>query len=159
MSANSWLACAACSCLLLGCSSLRLANSVALPTAAPGKAPLTESEAKAAVQRIDSVRDQAQCTQALALWKQGKAAESRRLLEQVIVRTPDHSQARLLLADLALEAGQTQEAEQLLVSLLRDHPDDESARAALAWLYESQGRGQEAQPLFQQLDENFSPEA
>lgn len=111
------------------------------------------------MQRIDAVRDQAQCDQALSLWRQGKGQESQQLLSQILARSPDQPLARRLLADLALESGSVQEAEQLLDGLLNDHPDDEAARAALAWLYESQGRDQEAQSLFRQLDANFSPDA
>ena len=158
--ADSRLACAACACLLLlGCASLRSANRAALPDAAPSRGPLNNTESQTAIQRIEAVRDQAQCDQAISLWQQGRIADSRQLLSQVLARNPDQPLARRLLADLALESGNVPEAERLLVELLGDHPDDQAARAALAWLYESQDRAQESQQLFKQLDEDFSPEA
>ena len=155
-SASSALACTACSCLLLlGCASLRSPSAVSVPGSAAPKGPLTKSEAQAAIQHIDEVRDQAQCSQATKLWQEGKVAESRKLLEQVLARNPNQPQARRLLADLALERGDMQEAERLLVELVRQQPDDQAARASLAWLYESQGREAEARTLFEQLDKSF----
>jgi predicted Zn-dependent protease len=144
--------------LLVGCANFRSPNARVAAEASPAKA-RSANEAQGAIQRIDAVRDQAQCAQALSLWQQGKSAESRQLLEQVLARTPDQREARRLLADLALEAGEVQQAEQLLLRLIDDHPDDTAAQAALAWLYESQGREGEAQMLFKQIDEAFSPGA
>jgi predicted Zn-dependent protease len=118
--------------------------------------PLTKSEAKAAMQRIDNVRDEAQCAQAITLWQDGAVPEAQSLLDQVLARNPAQPLARRLKADLALERGDVEHAEQLLLDLLQDHPDDQAARASLAWLYESQGREPEAQELFKQLDEGFS---
>lgn len=158
MSTNSCLAGALCSCLLLGCANFRSPNAKAASEPSQARA-RSANEAPGAIQRIDAVRDQAQCAQALSLWQQGKSSECRQLLEQILARTPDYCEARRLLADLALEAGQVQEAEQLLLGLITDHPDDTAAQAALAWLYESQGREQEAQMLFKQIDEGFAPEA
>jgi predicted Zn-dependent protease len=159
-SANSALACAACSCLLLlGCASFRSPAGPALPGSSASQGPLTKSEAQAAIQRIDEVRDQAQCSQAMTLWQEGKTEEGRKLLEQVLVRNPSQPLARRLLADLALERGDTDEAERLLVELVRQQPDDQAARASLAWLYESQGREAEASALFEQLDQSFLPPA
>lgn len=143
---------------MLGCASLRSPDA-ALPGATKPKGPLTKGEAQAAVERIDAVRDQAQCTQAMALWQEGKPDESRKLLEQILARNTRQPLARRLLADLAVERGDIEEAEQLLAELIRQHPEDEAARASLAWLYESQGRELEARALFQQLEEGFSPSA
>jgi predicted Zn-dependent protease len=145
--------------LLLGCASLRSPSAVPLPGSAAPQGPLTKSEAASAIQRIDDVRDQAQCAQAMSLWQQDKPEEGRKLLEQVLARNPEQPLARRLLADLALERGDMEEAERLLLDLVRQHPDDQAARASLAWLYESQGREPEAQALFEQLDEKFSPAA
>jgi len=145
--------------LLLGCTSVRSPSTAPWPTSAATKGPLTKGEAQAAIQRIDDVRDQAQCAQALSLWQQDKPEEGRKLLEQILARNPEQPLARRLLADLALEAGDAPEAERLLVELLNDHPEDQAARAALAWLYESQGRERESHSLFQQLDASFSPAA
>lgn len=109
------------------------------------------------MQRIDNVRDEAQCAQALALWQDGRPAEGRHLLDEVLSRNPQQPLARRLLADLAVERGDFAQAEKLLLDLLNEQPNDQSARASLAWLYESQGREHEARELFQQLDESFSP--
>jgi predicted Zn-dependent protease len=128
-----------------------------LPGSAGPKGPLTKSEAQAAIDRIDEIRDQAQCTQATTLWQQGKPEEARKLLEQVVARNPTQAVARRLMADLALERDDIDEAERLLLELVGEHPDDEAARASLAWLYESQGRESDAQALFEQLDQDFTP--
>lgn len=109
------------------------------------------------MRRIDHVRDQAQCAQAVTLWQEGRTEEGRRLLDQVLTRNPKQPEARRLLADLALERGDAAEAEQLLVDVIKDHPDDQASRVSLAWLYESQGRAKEAKALFQLLEEGFSP--
>lgn len=155
-SASSALAFAACSCLLLlGCTSVRSPSTVSLPGSPAPKGPLTKSEAQAAIQHIDEVRDQAQCSQATKLWQEGKTEASQKLLEQVLARNPNQPLARRLLADLALERGDMQEAERLLVELVRQQPGDQAARASLAWLYESQGREAEARSLFEQLDASF----
>jgi predicted Zn-dependent protease len=127
-----------------------------LPNSSTPKASLNKSEVQAAIQRIDELRDQTQCTQAVTLWREGNAEEAQSLLQQVLARNPDQMAARRLSADLALERGNQQEAERLLVDLIRQHPDDQAARASLAWLYQSQGRESEAQALFEQLDEGFS---
>lgn len=109
------------------------------------------------MRRIDEVRDEAQCDQAVKLWQEGRPHEGTQLLNQVLARNPNQPLARRLLADLALEQGDAAQAERLLVSLLQQDPNDSAARASLAWLYESQGRQAEAQPLFEQLDAGFTP--
>ena len=97
-----------------------------MPGSTKPKGPLTKSEAQAAIERIDNVRDQAQCTQAMALWQEGKPDESRKLLEQILARNSRQPLARRLLADLAVERGDAGEAERLLVELVRQHPEDEA---------------------------------
>jgi predicted Zn-dependent protease len=141
--------------LCTGCASLRAPSFVAAP---PTK-PLNKTEAKAAMQRIDNARDEAQCAQAITLWQEGRTVEGRNLLDQVLARNPGQPLARRLTADLALERGDVQQAEKTLIELLREYPDDQAVRASLAWLYESQGRDAEAEELFQQLDDGFSPAA
>jgi cellulose synthase operon protein C len=145
--------------LQLGCANLRQPPAASLPSSTAPKGPLTKSEAQAAIQRIDEVRDQAQCSQATTLWQEGRTEEARKLLEQVLARNPSQPLARRLLADLALERGDVEKAERLLLELIRQQPDDQAARASLAWLYESQGREAEARGLFEQLDRAFSPSA
>lgn len=117
-------------------------------------APLLDRDAaQAAVQRLDAQRNEAQCEQALAAWKQGQTDEARRLIEQVLQRDPRQATARRLLADMALEQGRDDEAERLMVKLIEENPADEAALTSLAWLYESQERTEEAQALFQRLEE------
>lgn len=155
-SSLTWSVCILATCS--GCASLHLPRASSLPVVQGQQGPLSKQDAQAAMQRIDQVRDQAQCAQAVTLWQEGRTAEGRRLLDQVLARNPQQPEARRLLADLALERGDVTEAEQLLVNVIKDHPDDQASRASLAWLYESQGRSQEAQALFQLLEEGFSPE-
>lgn len=144
--------------LFSGCTSLHVPRAVSLPAAQTPKGPLSKSDAQAAMRRIDHVRDQAQCAQAVTLWQEGHTEQGRRLLDQVLARNPQQPEARRLLADLALERGDAAEAEQLLVNVIKDHPDDQASRASLAWLYESQGRTNESEALFRLLEEGFSPE-
>lgn len=137
-----------------GCANFRAGKIASAPA---GKllgelaAPLSPSDSQAAVQRIESARNQAQCEQAIQLWQAEQPAAARRLLEQVLTRDLKHAAARRLLADLALEQGDPEVAEKLLLQLRVDYPDDQAAAASLAWLYESQGRTSEAQALFEVL--------
>jgi tetratricopeptide (TPR) repeat protein len=123
-----------------------------LPADIVETAPLLDHDAaQAAVARLDAQRNETQCEQALAVWKQGRAAEAEQLLEQVLQRNPRHATARRLLADMALEQGRGDEAERLLVKLVEENPSDEAALTSLAWLYESQDKTEEAEAIFQRL--------
>jgi predicted Zn-dependent protease len=143
--------------LCAGCASVPRLPSLGVATAKVSGRPLPKKEAEEALKRADAARDEAQCEQAITLWKNGKTAEARQLLNEVRARNPLQPQARRLLADLAIEQGDAEQAEKLLLDLLNEHPTDQAARASLAWLYESLGRQREAKELFQQLDASFSP--
>lgn len=130
--------------------------SVPKTKAAAANKPLPKAEAEAILRRIDAERDEAQCQQAVQLWERGKSAEAEQLLKQVTSRNPRHSQARRLLADLALSRGDFTGAEQILLSLMADDPSDEAAKASYAWLLESQGHSEQAQSIFAALDPTFA---
>ena len=96
------------------------------------------------VESFESRRDTAQFQGAIAKWENGDAQGCERMLLQLLRRSPNHSEARLWLADLYAEQNNAIAAEQQLRWLLRENPQDARAHHSLGLLLESSGNAQDA---------------
>lgn len=65
-------------------------------------------------------------------------------VERLLAQEPDYLEARLLMADLMVQADRSVEAVAQLRRAVADHPDDPRARFALAGLLQHTGQGREA---------------
>jgi tetratricopeptide (TPR) repeat protein len=95
---------------------------------------------------FDKQREYAEFQAAQALWAEGRHEECCRRLDSLLKHTPDHLDARLLLADVLAAANRPQEALEVLQPALKAHPDDARVQYGVALLLDVTGqrRGAEA---------------
>lgn len=120
----------------MGCASNPLKKFVA-PIA--NVAPARQERAGEAIAEFERRRDQAQFAAALARWKDGDLPECRTTLDEIIKRNPDHTGARLLLADLLLVEKQPQQAIQHVQSVLEREPENPVALHTSGLIHEALG--------------------
>jgi tetratricopeptide (TPR) repeat protein len=98
------------------------------------------------LQEFDKQREYAEFQAAQALWAEGRHEECCRRLDSLLKHTPDHLDARLLLADVLAAANRPQEALEVLQPALEAHPDDARVQYGVALLLDVTGqrRGAEA---------------
>jgi Tfp pilus assembly protein PilF len=132
--------------LLLGCASLPPAGRAAkeLDRATRRGKDLASFEAK---------RDEAQFAAARERADQGDPAAAEALLLSLLERSPNHQEARLLLADLWVAQDRTDKAEAELRTLLKQSPDNARAHHSLGLLCDVTSRAAEAQQHFQRAAE------
>ena len=109
--------------LTVGCASLPLPD---LPTEDIAKQ--RRQRADDATGQFNGKRDFAQFQDAANRWTQGDPNGCEEELERLLARTPDHPDARLLLADLCMADGRHQEAFEHVQQVLDANP--ENARAS-----------------------------
>jgi Tfp pilus assembly protein PilF len=85
---------------------------------------------------FEGKRDDAQLAAASDRIEQGDVLAAEKLLVTLVERTPDHAEARLLLADLWVAQERMPAAEEQLRILLEQHPDNARAHHALGLLYD-----------------------
>ena len=119
---------------VLGCAA-RLSRKVA--TTVPRERPARD---EAGVRLFDETRDRNELYAAGACWRRGDAAGCQGRLEQLLARSPEHAEGRLLMAEMLAATRRPQEAVAHLQRLVAMHPDNARAQHALNRLQE--GRSQ-----------------
>jgi len=132
--------------VLCGCTGFRAAPSTSTATPDPhGKRLEREADL---VEQYEAKRAQAQFVAAQQRWEQGDVRGSRDLLERLLVRLPDHPQARLLLSDVALAEGDIAAATKAVEAVLELHPGNAQAQHAMGLIALHSGNVEGAQERF-----------
>ncbi len=95
-------------------------------------------------QDFDRQRDDAQFDAAASSWERGDVEGARKILDQLLDRSPNHRRARLLLADLYLFNGDAERSMAELNKALAADPKDAMAHHSLAQIFDACGRRDEA---------------
>ena len=90
---------------------------------------------------------------AAARWHTGDGKSALQALEQLVARSPDHRQARLMLADIHLTGGHPERARVEIERLLAVDPRDPSALRAMGLLLELTGQVDETAAWYARADE------
>ncbi len=98
-----------------------------------------QRRAEAAVRRFEQQRDFAEYQSALFSLNHGDPETCESTLRRLCRRNPDHREARLLLAQLAIEEGRNEEAVENLVDLAGRQPLDAQVQHALGLAFDAQG--------------------
>ncbi|CAK9109404.1 Type IV pilus biogenesis and competence protein PilQ, partial [Durusdinium trenchii] len=106
-----------------------------------------------AIAEFERRRDKAQFTAALARYREGDLEECRRSLDGIIERNPEHSDARLLLAELLLVEKQPQVALQHVESVLVREPNNAAAIHTAGLVHEALGNPTVALEQFQRANQ------
>lgn len=108
-----------------------------------------EERAAEAVREFEEHRDAAQLEAALDRFKQGDVRAAEAMLATIVARRPDHTEARLRLAELLWSRGDLS-AEGHLRAVLQAQPNRAEAHHALGLLLDGTNRGDEARYHFAQ---------
>lgn len=106
-----------------------------------------------AVAEFERRRDKAQFTAALARWREGDLQECRAALDGIIERNPEHTEARLRLAELLLEEQQPQLALDHVQSVLSREPNNAAALHTAGLAHDALGNSAVALEQFQRASE------
>jgi predicted Zn-dependent protease len=143
---TGWRLAAGASLLLVGCASLTQ------PPASPATAKRVASKPvkprEEQIAAFDRKRDEAQLAAARDRANQGDFMEAEELLAPLVKRSPELTEARLLLADVYLALDRPTAAEEQLRAVLDRHPDHAAAHYALGLLHDVAGRETEAAEHF-----------
>jgi predicted Zn-dependent protease len=123
------------------------------PAASKRPEGISEQRRERLQRQFELDRDAALLDAALADAEQGDANGAAETLERLLTRSPDHRQARLMLADLHLLDGEFPAARAQLEELLRRDPDDSDALRSMAKLCDAQGQPEQAARLYQRVRE------
>ncbi|MEX0938169.1 MAG: tetratricopeptide repeat protein [Pirellulales bacterium] len=104
-------------------------------------------------QEFDTDRDAVLFNAAAADADAGDANSAAETLERLVAKSPDHRQARLMLADLHLLDGDFPAARAQLEELLRRDQNDPQALRSMAELCDAQGQTEQAARLYQRVRE------
>lgn len=143
-----WLPISAVMCI--GCASNPLKKLVA-PVA--NVAPERELRSEEAIAEFERHRDQAQFTAALTRWREGDLIECRMTLDEIIERNPEHTEARLLLAELLLVEKQPQTALQHVQNVLNLEPENPVAIHTAGLVQEALGNNSAALEQYKRATE------
>ncbi len=130
-------------CLLAGCAAI---TTPAATIQEAKRDAYLEKEGSA----IEQKRDDAQMAAARDRADQGDVDAAEKLLEALLERNPNHTDARLLLADLWVAQNRTAQAEEQLRRVLKNHPENARAHFSLGLLCEVSERNDEAAEHFRQ---------
>jgi tetratricopeptide (TPR) repeat protein len=106
-----------------------------------------------AVRAFDRKRDATQCAAALSRWASGDREGCLDELSRVLERSPDHRDARFLLAELLLEGGRYEEAVEQCRTLARSVPEDAPVQHLYGLALEAAGQHEEAMRRYQRAIE------
>ena len=118
-----------------------LAGCAALPAASPQPPDVHAESAErkeATAREFEQKRDLAQYQAALARFQQNDTPGCQKTLQDLLQRSPQHYEARLLRAELMLLAGELQQTKEQLEELLNERPEDAAARHMAGLLLEAQ---------------------
>ncbi len=141
----------ACVPLFIGCASDVMQQNTA------DVAPQRQKRKQEVIAQFEGRRNGAQYQAAMQCWERGDNAGCQSNLEQLLQRSPEHHDARIMLADLLMVSGRTEAAHHHLTLVLQQAPDHAPAHHALALLFESNSQLQQAMTHFRralQLDPN-----
>jgi tetratricopeptide (TPR) repeat protein len=131
---------------LLGCAAFAPSPSATSGAHRPAKREIDTAA-------IEQKRDQAQYVAARDRAEQGDIEAAETLLKEIIERTPDHLESRLLLADLHVAQENTAQAEAELRWILERHPDHARTHHSLGLLCDVSGRADQAAEHFRRAAE------
>ncbi|MEE8451370.1 MAG: tetratricopeptide repeat protein [Thermoguttaceae bacterium] len=134
--------------LTVGCAGLRLPD--------PPTEDIAEKRrlrADEATQHFDTGRDFAQLQDAAARWTQGDVEGCEEELQRLLVRNPQHRDARLLLADVCMADGRRQEALEHVQAVLDTYPHDICAKQTMGLLRDTDGEPVEAAAYYRRAAE------
>lgn len=131
--------------LIAGCASARLT----VPES-QGISQKRRERTRALAQRFDRKRDSAEFEAARALWIQGDSDGSTEALKRLLVRNPDHIEARLLMAELLLSDDRQSEAIACLEPAMVAHPDDARVQHMMGLLLDAIGKTDEALACYEE---------
>ena len=119
---------------VFGCAA-RLSRKTAATT--PPERP---TQTEAAIQRFEQGRDRGEFEAARACWKRGDSPGCQGRLELLLARSPEHEEARLLMAQMLWATDRSQEAAAHLQRLVAMRPDNARAQHGLGRVLESGGQ-------------------
>ncbi|HUT95186.1 MAG TPA: tetratricopeptide repeat protein [Thermoguttaceae bacterium] len=124
---------------MAGCASLK---TLGPPVEDISKKRLQRSEA--AARRFDRQCDVAEFEAAQARWNEGNLLGCAEILQRILARSPDHLEARLLLAESLLADNRPTEAIPYLEPALATHPSDARAHHLMGLLLDATGQRADA---------------
>jgi Flp pilus assembly protein TadD len=107
------------------------------PAKAPAAEPTSEDRAADVVRDFEQKRDDAQYSAAAQCLSKGDLSASQTSLQQLLVRSPEHRAARLLLAEVFVCQGQPQMAAMQLETAGKHHPHDAEIEHTLGLVRDS----------------------
>jgi tetratricopeptide (TPR) repeat protein len=116
------------------------------------------AERKAEITReFEQKRDHVQYQAALARFEANDTEGCRKALQQLLERSPEHYESRLLQTELMLLAGELREAKEQIEALLTERPEDAAAHHVAGLLLEAENNLQQAVTQYEQAVK-FAPD-
>jgi tetratricopeptide (TPR) repeat protein len=131
----------------VGLTAVALAGCASWKGSAPNVADVSErrrQRTEAAARDFDEKRDEAEFQAAQDRWQQGDVDGSTETLQRLLARSPDHLEARLLMAEALLAQNRSREAVAYLDPALAAHPDDARVQHMMGLVRDSLGERADA---------------